>query len=163
MLTQETEDYWIWNVNTFVFKSEFNKPLDDYINIISKYDKLIFSNYSNVKIYMETNNQLKSEFYKYYLKSKFNQEVNNLSPNITHLTFGWQFNQEVNNLPQNLTHLTFGYDFNQEVAVPSVKRKFYNNEYKDALFYLMVYTYNNLIGNEKITSPMEENIIMLSM
>src|SRR6056300_1247759 len=122
MLTEETEDYWIWNVNTLVFKPEFNKPLDDYINIISKYDKLIFSNYSDVKICIETNNQYKVKFKKYYLKSKFNQEVNNLPPNITNLTFGYYFNQEVNNLPPNITHLTFGYHFNQEVNIPfSVK------------------------------------------
>ena len=37
MLTQETEDYWIWNENILVFKPEFNKPLDDYINIIKNY------------------------------------------------------------------------------------------------------------------------------
>ena len=39
---------------------------------------------------------------------------------------------------------------NERYADPSVKRKFDNDEYKDALFYLMVDTYNNLIGNEKI-------------
>jgi len=30
-----------------------------------------------------------------------------LSPNLTHLTFGEYFNQKVD-LPHNLTHLTFG-------------------------------------------------------
>jgi len=39
---------------------------------------------------------------------------------------------------------------NERYAEPSVKRKFDNDEYKDALFYLMVDTYNNLIGDEKI-------------
>ena len=115
MLSQETEDYWIWNENTLVFKPEFNKPLDNYIDIIGKYNNLIFSNYNDFKIYKETNNIYKIEFDNYYLKSKFNQEVINLPLNLTYLTFGWYFNQEVNNLPQNLTYLTFGFNFNQEV------------------------------------------------
>ena len=33
MLTEETEDYLILNDNTLIFKSEFNKFLDNYINI----------------------------------------------------------------------------------------------------------------------------------
>ena len=110
MLTQETEDYWIWNDNTLVFKPEFNKPLDDYINIISKYNKLIFSNYNDIDICIETNNEY--EFDEYYFDSNFNQEVKNLPPNITHLTFGWNFNQPVINLPKNITHLTFDKEFN---------------------------------------------------
>ena len=114
MLTEETEYYWIWNENILVFKPEFNKPLNDYIDIISKYNKLIFSNYSDIAICIKTNNQYIFKFKK-YLESKFNQEVNNLPLNITHLTFGYCFNQEVINLPPNITHLTFGYIFNQKV------------------------------------------------
>ena len=89
-----------------IFKQEFNKPLDNYINIISKYDNLIF---------IETNNEYKCEFGKYYSKSKFNQEVNNLPQNLNHLTFGDIFNKKVNNLPSNITHLTFDWEFNKEV------------------------------------------------
>ena len=122
MLIQETEDYWIWNDDTLVFKPEFNKPLDDYINIIKNYDKLIFSNYSDIVICIKTNNQFECGFIKYYFNSNFNQSVINLPPNITHLSFGFCFNQEVNNLPPNITHLSFGCCFNQEVNIPfSVK------------------------------------------
>ena len=39
---------------------------------------------------------------------------------------------------------------NEKYADPIIKSKFYNNEYKDALFYLMVDTYNSLIETEKI-------------
>ena len=42
MLIEETKYYWIWNNDTLVFKPEFNKPLDNYINIVGKYDKLYF-------------------------------------------------------------------------------------------------------------------------
>ncbi len=45
----------------------------------------------------------------------FNQPVDNLPPNLTHLEFGILFNHSVNNLPSNLTVLTFGYVFNQPV------------------------------------------------
>ncbi len=47
--------------------------------------------------------------------SLFNQSVNNLPNNLTHLTFGDYFDQEVDNLPNNLTHLNFGDNFNQSV------------------------------------------------
>ena len=47
--------------------------------------------------------------------STFNQKVDNLPNNLTHLTFGSTFNQIVDNLPKNLTHLTFGHYFNQSV------------------------------------------------
>ncbi len=40
----------------------------------------------------------------------FNQLVENLPNNITHLTFGLHFNQLVDNLSNNITHLTFGND-----------------------------------------------------
>ena len=47
--------------------------------------------------------------------SNFNQPVDNLPPNITHLSFGYYFNQPVDKLPQNITHLTFREAFNQLV------------------------------------------------
>jgi hypothetical protein len=47
--------------------------------------------------------------------SRFNQKVDNLPENLTHLTFGTEFNQKVDNLPQNLIHLTFRMYFNQKV------------------------------------------------
>ena len=56
MLIQETENYWIWKDNTLIFKPKFNKPLDNYINIIKNYDKLIFSNYCDIAICIKTNN-----------------------------------------------------------------------------------------------------------
>lgn len=39
---------------------------------------------------------------------------------------------------------------NERLADPSVKSKFDKDEYKNSLFYLMVDTYNDLIGDEKI-------------
>jgi hypothetical protein len=45
----------------------------------------------------------------------FNEKVDKLPQNITHLTFGYRFNQKVDNLPQNITHLTFGDCFNQKI------------------------------------------------
>ena len=44
---------------------------------------------------------------------EFNQEVNLLPHQLTHLTLGECFNQEVTMLPWYLTHLTFGYEFNK--------------------------------------------------
>ena len=98
--------------DTIIFAPHFNSELD--INLLSKFNKLIFSDYElNDKLFeVYENNNFENLT---CIKNKFNQEVNKLPHNIIHLTFGWNFNQEVNNLPQNLTHLTFGNHFNQEV------------------------------------------------
>ena len=45
----------------------------------------------------------------------FNQRVDNLPKNITHLTFGDNFNQPVDNLPKNITHLILRQTFSQLV------------------------------------------------
>jgi hypothetical protein len=63
----------------------------------------------------ETEIMIFSENYAKYKYSLFNQQIDNLPENITHLTFGYSFNQPVDNLPKKLTHLTFGKSFNQPV------------------------------------------------
>ena len=63
----ETTDYWIYE-NKVIFKPNFNDNLDDYIDIISKYNELIFSNYDDYNITIKTNNVYCSEYddnYKY--------------------------------------------------------------------------------------------------
>jgi len=103
---------YITNEDTIIFSPYYNKPID--INLLSQYNKIIFSNY-------ELNEKL---FEKYdgcyldyrYIESNFNQKLE-LPENLTHLTFGLNFNQKVE-LPENLTHLTFGYNFNQKVELP---------------------------------------------
>jgi hypothetical protein len=47
--------------------------------------------------------------------AEFNQPVDHLPPNLSHLTFGYRFNHEVDHLPPNLTFLLFGYSFNQSI------------------------------------------------
>ena len=47
--------YWII-ADTIIFKPEFNESLNKYKEIISQYPKLIFSNYNDPKITIETNN-----------------------------------------------------------------------------------------------------------
>ena len=48
-------NYWIIT-DTIIFKPEFNNELDGYIEIISQYKKLIFSNYNEPEITIKTNN-----------------------------------------------------------------------------------------------------------
>ena len=120
---------YITNEDTIIFSPYYNKPID--INLLSQYNKIIFSNY-------ELNEKL---FEKYdgcyldyrYIESNFNQKLE-LPENLTHLTFGLNFNQKVEfpknlinltwicnkkvELPKNLTHLTFCNYFNQEVELP---------------------------------------------
>ena len=44
--TEETSDYWVYNNEILVFKPEFDKPLENYINIISQV-------YLNVRIFKD--------------------------------------------------------------------------------------------------------------
>ena len=98
--------------DTIIFDPKYNDPLD--INLISQYKKIIFSDYQlSEGIYNAYENNIFNNFI--WVGSYFNQKVNLLPHQLTHLTFGWMFNQEVDNLPHLLTHLTFGSCFNQEV------------------------------------------------
>jgi hypothetical protein len=130
----ETNDYWIIE-EQFIFKPHFDSSIDVYKNIISQYNKLIFSNYTDVDICIKTNNNFDSIFFNKYLGSKFNQKIDlpqnltyinfgnnfnqkvDLPPNLVHINFGDCFNQQVD-LPQNLVHINFGYDFNQKINLP---------------------------------------------
>ena len=105
---------YITSKDTIIFEPKYNKLLD--INLISQYKKIIFSNYQLSKgICKAYENNIFNNFNFSFSYNRFNQEVNLLLQQLTHLTFGWNFNQEVNMLPQLLTHLTFGTYFNQEV------------------------------------------------
>ena len=89
----ETKDYWIYK-NKIIFKPNFNDKLDNYIDIISNYDELIFSNYDDFNITIETNNKYYEKYNENYKSSKFNQQVT-IPENVTHLTFGIWFNQQI--------------------------------------------------------------------
>ena len=99
--------------DTIIINPEFNEPLnDEHIAILSKYQKVIFSDYlltDELFESYENNNNNK------WSANKFKQQVNNLPKSITHITFGQCFNQSVDNLPDSITHLTFGYYFNKPV------------------------------------------------
>src|SRR3990167_2188447 len=113
-LKMETEDYWIYE-NKIIFKPYFSNKLDTYLNIISKYNELIFSNYNDLDITIKTNNKFFREYFINYKCSNFDQRVM-IPINVTHLTFGHLFNQQII-ISQNVTHLTFGYRFNQQVII----------------------------------------------
>ena len=108
-------NYWIYE-NKVIFKPNFNDDLDDYIDIISKHNELIFSNYNDFTITIKTNNFYCDKYHHNYKRSNFNQQVI-IPENVTHLSFGDNFNQQVI-IPQNVTHLTFGSGFNQQVIIP---------------------------------------------
>jgi hypothetical protein len=88
-------EYTIEN-NKLIFNYRFNKPLDNYYEIMK---------YNNIT-------QLEFGYY-----SKFNQPIDNLPNSLTHLELGSKFNQEIFNLPNSLTYLmfnTYSY-FNKEI------------------------------------------------
>ena len=85
---------------TIIFDPEYNEQFDTSIlEILSNSNTIKFDNYKNNK----------------YMRSKFNQQVDNLPKSIVKLTFGEFFNQRVDNLPNSIVELTFGYYFNQQV------------------------------------------------
>jgi len=106
-------NYWIVD-DWLIFKPEFNDKLDEYYDMINKYNKIIFSNYNEHLIEIETNNRWIKN---YFLYSIFNQEINlSNNNNLTDLYLGHDFNKKIdlsNNI--HLTHLTFGCCFNQEI------------------------------------------------
>ena len=106
-------DY-ITNKDTIIFSPNYNVLTD--VNLLSLYNKIIFSNYELNEELFEKYENLDFEYLK-WIGSKFNQKVE-LPENLTHLTFGENFNQKVE-LPVNLSHLTFGDCFNQKVDLPS--------------------------------------------
>ena len=88
-------NYWIVN-ELLIFKPEFNEELTNYYEIINKYEKIMFSNYNNYLIAIKINNKFSKKYYDYYVKSKFNKEIdlsNNI--NLIHLTFVSDFNKEI--------------------------------------------------------------------
>jgi hypothetical protein len=90
-------DYWVCD-DVLIFKPYFNGELLKYSEILNKYNKLIFSNYSDPLVYIETNNEHNEKYQKNYSKynpNKFNKSVI-LPFQLTHLNFGNKFNHQVN-------------------------------------------------------------------
>ena len=80
---------YITNKDTIIFAPKYNEKLN--IKLISNYTKLIFSNYVLCyELFMKHENDYLLNFT--YSSSKFNQQISNLPPNLTHLTFGCEFN-----------------------------------------------------------------------
>ena len=105
-------DY-ITNEDTIIFSPYYNGLIDT--NLLSEYNKIIFSNYK--LDYNSFENYKKLDFKNCKLiGSKFNQKVE---------------------LPENLTHLTFGKNFNQKVELPlSIKYLKLENDTMHNLDYL---------------------------
>ena len=94
-----------------IFDPSFNEELDP--SLLTNYKRIIFSNY--ILKYNLFEGYENTHVCKLYSSSQFNHTINNLPPNLTHLTFGRSFDRTVDNLPPNLTHLTFGLDFNHPI------------------------------------------------
>ena len=108
-------DYW-FNNDIIIIKPIFNDELN---NIIHKdiYIHLVFTDYSDlyngINYYKNKNSYSKTTSY----LSKFDKSIDILFNynKLNYLTLGYSFNQSVDYLPLNLTHIIFGYLFNQTV------------------------------------------------
>ena len=88
-------NYWIID-DWLIFKPEFNEELINYYDVINKYNKIMFSNYNDPLIAIETNNLWIRKYNNNFIRNKFNKEIdlsNNI--NLIDLTFGDCFNKEI--------------------------------------------------------------------
>ena len=68
----ETNDYWIVE-NKFIFKPYFSKSLNSYIALISQYEHLIFSNYTDYVLCIELDNKFDDMYREQFKKSRFSK------------------------------------------------------------------------------------------
>jgi hypothetical protein len=174
IIYEEYDNYWIYDdiifikptFNSEISSSNFPLLLDDNEQIINnKLTQLCFSDYETVIDSITEYNRDKNIFTDIVIyqnnhvrtKSKFNSFVDNLSINMTWISFGHSFNKSVDNLPINLTHLIFGNNFHQLVDnLPcSLTYLIFGNYYDQPLknlpysiVYLDVgYSFDNVIEN----------------
>ena len=107
---KETSDFWIVN-DKFIFKPRFNNDIESYLELISKCNTLIFSDY---EVYYVYTNVTCHNYY--HNNSCFNRKIS-IPNNIKILIFGHSFNKQIK-LPKLLTHLTLGFNFNQIIKLP---------------------------------------------
>ena len=97
-----------------IFGFSFNQELKNKIpsNIIYiQFGHNFNRSISNLMIFGEQENILEE----LVLGEKFNQSVNNMSPNLKRISFGYDFNHPVENLPTNIEYIKFGHEFNQNI------------------------------------------------
>lgn len=103
------------------FNYDFNEELDpNYVKFISKFTSLYFSDYNNMTLSFETDNQHKltsDPTYMFsYVGSKFNKPVDGkLLDGLDKIHFGCCFNQTVDKLPCTITELILGQNFNNQI------------------------------------------------
>ena len=62
-LTIETNDYWIVNEDTFIFKPEYNHKINyELSRTMAKYKKIIFSDYDDYRICVKLNNERSTKY-----------------------------------------------------------------------------------------------------
>jgi len=104
------------------FNCEFNESLDNYINVMKNCKKIIFSNYYDYVICIQTKNHFDPIYFKNIKNNKFNQPLNNCFDHQTQLKelfFGFYFNHPLNNSiarQTQLVGLTFGNQFNKPLG-----------------------------------------------
>ena len=89
----ETDDYVIY-CDILIFKPKFNKPTDEYAELIQNYTQIIFSNYIDLEILLKTNNAYLDKYHNKFKHNEFNKPFQlEIQPNkLTYLIFGHNFN-----------------------------------------------------------------------
>ena len=160
------QSYWIIS-DTMIFKPEFNSKLDVYKEIITQYKKIIFSNYNDPEILLETNNNYNGKYFYIFKESLFNQQLSDSFSklvNLEQLTFGKYFNHPLTDSLSNLINLqflTFGIAFNHPLTdslsnLINLQKLTFGMYFNQPLSNSL----SNLINLEQLTFGMYFNIIL---
>lgn len=118
---------------------KFNNVLDECIDNISKYPKLIFDDFT------------------YACFSQFNKPVDNLPINLKYLVLESAYNLNIDLLPISMEYLCLGNKFNNNIDNLSNKLKtlILGNEFNKSLNCFPDSVENNVVGN-KFDSPIKK-------
>lgn len=117
----ESENYWICG-NILIFKPQFNNLANIQIQLDETFTEIIFSNYSNVKFVLGTNNTYQYKYHNFWSGSNFSQSIEHLllgAKNLKKLIFGYKFDCFLNSSLDplaNLQLLKFGLEYNKPLG-----------------------------------------------
>jgi hypothetical protein len=135
--------YEMKKAKSLIFNNNFNQPIDNIPNSIIKkisLGKSFNQPIDNLQIsFIQKKNKFINKSNKHWLinycylpnslthltleQENFNQTIDNLPRNLTHLELVGTFNQSIDNLPNSITHLTLGPHFNKDINRLPLKLK----------------------------------------
>lgn len=121
-----TVNYWIHN-NSLIFKPHFNEPLENFYQVVTDYETLIFANYNELNVINCIDNVYDAEVVDYIKTSKFNYPITKLHNNLKKLSLGFNYNKCIS-LNDGIKIVIFGDSFNCPVKLVETIEELYFGE-----------------------------------